>query len=86
MKLKLFYVFLLNVLVSAGSHAQQANPKERMFLPSDTFYGYAQFDLAPPHNEIDPNLCRSDAGSFGGANAPCNALGCRQFRRGQCPL
>jgi hypothetical protein len=94
MKLKLFYVFLLNVLVTAGSHAQQANPKaqERMFLPSDTFYGYAQFDLAPPHNEIDPNLCRSDAGSFGGANAPCNAfarymfsglLEVRPFGRGQ---
>jgi hypothetical protein len=94
MKLKLFYVFLLNVLVTAGAHAQQANPKaqERMFLPSDTFYGYAQFDLAPPHNEIDPNLCRSDAGSFGGANAPCNAfarymfsglLEVRPFGRGQ---
>jgi hypothetical protein len=94
MKLKLFYVFLLNVLVTAGSHAQQANPKaqERMFLPSDTFYGYAQFDLAPPHNEIDPNLCRSDARSFGGANAPCNAfarymfsglLEVRPFGRGQ---
>src|SRR6266851_3487685 len=94
MKLKLFYVFLLNVLVTAGSHAQQANPKaqERMFLPSDTFYGYAQFDLAPPHNEIAPNLCRADAGSFGGANAPCNAfardmfcglLEARPFGRGQ---
>jgi hypothetical protein len=94
MKLKLFYVFLLTVLLTAGSHAQQANSKaqDRMFLPSDTFYGYAQFDLAPPHNEIDPNICRADAGTFGGVNAPCNAfarymfsglLEVRPFGRGQ---
>jgi len=72
-------ISLLVVIIAAfssGSQAQQ--PKgaatERMFLPSDTFWGYAQFDIAPPHNEIDPNLCRADAGTFGGANAPCNAF------------
>ncbi len=58
--------------------AQQAHPtienSERMFFPRDAFWGYGQFDLAPPHNEIDPNLCRADAGKFGGANAPCNAF------------
>jgi hypothetical protein len=46
--------------------------KDRFFLPKDAFYGYAQFDLAPPHNEIDPNLCAGNAGSYGGANAPCS--------------
>jgi hypothetical protein len=45
---------------------------DRFFLPHDTLWGYAQFDLAPPHNEIDPNLCTSNAGSYGGVNAPCS--------------
>ena len=63
-----------------------------MFFPSDTFYGFAQFDLAPPHNEIDPNLCASNAGDYGGANAPCSEfarymlsglLEVRPFGRGQ---
>ena len=48
--------------------------KERMFFPRDTFWGYAQFDLSPPHNEIDPNLCKANAGDYGGVNAPCNAF------------
>jgi len=47
---------------------------ERMFFPHDTLWGYAQFDVAPPHNEPDPNLCRADAGNQGGVNAPCNAF------------
>src|SRR5215813_1225065 len=60
----------------AGSQAQlaSASANERMFFPSDTFWGYAQFDLAPPHNEIDPNLCAANARNYGGANAPCNAF------------
>lgn len=48
---------------------------DRMFFPRDMFWGYAQFDIAPPHNEVDPNLCRADAGGQGGVNAPCNAFG-----------
>ncbi len=46
----------------------------RRFLPKDTFWGWAELDLAPPHNEIDPNLCAADAGqaAYGGANAPCS--------------
>jgi len=48
---------------------------DRFFLPHDTFWGYAQFDIAPPHNEIDPNLCASNAKQFGGVNALCNAFG-----------
>jgi len=69
----------LLAVIAALSLLCQAQPpahvnSERMFLPSDTFWGYAQFDIAPPHNEIDPNLCRADAGKFGGVNAPCNAF------------
>jgi len=70
-KISLLFVVLG---LCAGSQAQQARPADRMFLPSDTLWGYAQFDIAPPHNEIDPNLCRADAGNFGGVNAPCNAF------------
>src|ERR1700730_11257673 len=92
--MKLFYVLFLTLALTAGLQGQQTNVKgqERMFLPSDTFWGYAQFDLAPPHNEIDPNLCSANAGSHGGAGAPCNAfarymfsglLEARPFCRGQ---
>ena len=48
------------------------NAGERMFFPSDMFWGWAQFDLSPPHNEVDPNLCAGNAGGYGGVNAPCN--------------
>ncbi len=67
-------VLVLLAVISAPSEAQQDEGSSRMFLPSDTLWGYAQFDIAPPHNEIDPNVCRADAGSFGGKNAPCNAF------------
>ena len=45
---------------------------ERMFFPHDMLWGWAQFDLAPPHNEVDPNLCAGNAGDYGGVNAPCS--------------
>jgi hypothetical protein len=73
--MKLLGFFAITTLICAGLQAQQMHVKqERMFFPSDTLWGYAQFDVAPPHNEIDPNLCASNAGNFGGANAPCNAF------------
>jgi hypothetical protein len=74
--MKQFFLLLPVVLLAVGSQAQVTNTSlgDRMFFPSDTFWGYAQFDIAPPHNEIDPNLCRADAGKLGGANAPCNAF------------
>ena len=74
--MKQFCLLVLLAIVAISAQAQQrkAVPEERMFFPSDTFWGYAQFDIAPPHNEIDPNVCRADAGSFGGKNAPCNAF------------
>lgn len=72
--MKQICLLVLIATLCAGSQAQQAKGAERTFLPSDTLWGYAQFDIAPPHNEIDPNLCRADAGSFGGVNAPCTAF------------
>src|SRR5919109_5156152 len=64
------------VLVSLRSLAQErpALGSDRLLFPRDSLWGYGQFDLAPPHNEIDPNLCRANAGEFGGVNAPCNAF------------
>ena len=63
------------------SAAQQAPtfwvpaPEERWWLPKGNWiYGWAEFDIAPPHNEPDPNLCAANSGDFGGANATCNAF------------
>jgi hypothetical protein len=47
---------------------------DRLLFPSDMFWGWGQFDIAPPHNEIDPNICRADAGIAGGVNSPCTAF------------
>ncbi len=49
---------------------------DRLFFPKNWYWGWAQFDLAPPHNEIDPNLCAANAGApqFGGKDAPCSAF------------
>ena len=51
-----------------------ANAGARMFFPRDMLWGWAQLDLAPPHNEVDPNLCAGNAGAvqYGGASAPCS--------------
>jgi len=71
---------------------KEKDTQDRMFFPRDTLWGYAQLDLAPPHNEIDPNLCAGNAGTYGGVNAPCSEfarymlsglLEIRPFGRGQ---
>jgi hypothetical protein len=58
---------------TAGSSKPAANG-ERMFFPKDWYWGWAQFDLAPPHNEVDPNLCAANAGQYGGKNSQCSAF------------
>jgi hypothetical protein len=69
---RLLWIFLCLVLSGAARAQDPAlQDSDRMFFPRDTLYGYAQFDLAPPHNEIDPNLCNANAGQYGGVNAPC---------------
>ena len=63
----------LNVQNDSSSGVwHDAGPNDRMFFPKDMFWGWAQLDLAPPHNEIDPNQCAGNAGQYGGANAPCS--------------
>ena len=49
-----------------------AGAEDRMFFPHDMFWGWAQFDLAPPHNEVDTNQCTGNACDYGGVNAPCS--------------
>jgi hypothetical protein len=72
--MKSIHLVVWIVTFGAVCGAQQNPSKERTFWPSDAIWGYGQFDIAPPHNEIDPNLCRADSGNFGGSNAPCNAF------------
>ena len=70
---RLLSLFLCLICCSvAGAQSSQDGGQDRMFFPHDTFWGYGQFDLAGPHNEIDPNLCASNAKDFGGKNAPCS--------------
>ena len=50
-------------------------PEERWWLPKGNWiYGFAEFDIAPEHNEPDPNLCAANSGAFGGVNATCTAF------------
>ena len=56
------------------SSSTPASNADRMFFPKDWYWGWAQFDLAPPHNEVDPNLCAENAGQYGGKNAQCSAF------------
>jgi hypothetical protein len=64
-------VCLLLCGFSPAADKPMTEVNDRFFLPHDTFWGWTQFDVAPPHNEIDPNLCMPNSGSFGGVNAPC---------------
>ena len=63
---------LMCLVVSGVSQAQVTqdasitDTSDRTFFPHDWFWGYTQFDLAPPHNEIDPNLCAGNAKAYGG--------------------
>jgi hypothetical protein len=72
----LFLLLVVPCLLMAESETTPTQPaaSDRLFFPRDAIWGYGQFDIAPPHNEVDPNLCRADSGQYGGVNAPCNAF------------
>jgi hypothetical protein len=57
---------------SSQGSGHDADSGERMFFPHDMLWGWAQLDLAPPHNEIDPNLCSGDVAANGGLQDPCS--------------
>jgi hypothetical protein len=72
-------LFLLLVPCLILAQSAPSSSDARFFMPKDAFWGWGQFDIAPPHNEVDPNLCASNAKSYGGKNAPCNAFGRYMF-------
>jgi len=81
MKQALLWIFvcltmsgMLSAQDSAARSGAPPQATERLLFPRDMFWGYGQVDLAPPHNEIDPNICRANAGIAGGADDPCNAF------------
>jgi hypothetical protein len=45
-----------------------------ILFPKKSFGGFAEFDIAPPHNEWDLNRCSPAAGSIGGRNTECAAF------------
>lgn len=51
-------------------------PEGRMFFPHNSIRGYADFSVAPPHNEPDLGRCSQSHAviiSAGGANSDCTA-------------
>lgn len=73
-------------LVKPVKQAAKEKPSERWFFPRhDWIYGFAEFDIAPPHNEPDPNLCSAKSGNFGGAASTCTAFA-RYIMMGQVEI
>ena len=64
----------VDAISASSSLRRPPHRRQRLFFPKDWYWGWAEFDLAPPHNEIDPNLCAANAGNYGGVNAQCNAF------------
>jgi len=53
---------------------QLESPSSHKFFPKGWVRGYTEFSVAPPHNEVDLNRCKSYAGIYGGAQAQCTAF------------
>lgn len=72
--MKWFFMMFVCLMLACASIAQTAPAEEsnQLFMPKNFVWGYTQFDVAPPHNEPDPNLCAANAGQYGGVNAPCS--------------
>jgi len=74
------------VVAEAAKPFDKPGPQERWFFPSKNWiYGYTEFDVAPPHNEVDPNLCAANSGDHGGANSQCTAFA-RYIMAGQVEI
>lgn len=48
--------------------------QERLFLPHDFLRGYLDFQVAPPHNEVDLGLCPASSGAPGSQTPNCAAF------------
>lgn len=65
--------------------AAEKTGNRRFFPRHDWIYAFAEFDVAPPHNEPDPNLCSAKSGNFGGTTSTCTAFA-RYVMMGQVEL
>lgn len=66
--------------------SRKLDSQERWFFPRRNWiYGFVEFDIAPPHNEPDPNLCAPNAAAYGGANSLCDAFA-RYVMQGQVEI
>jgi hypothetical protein len=72
--LRWMVVFLVLGAFAGAQNGRVPEEKQKLFSVRDMFWGYGQFDVAPPHNEPDPNLCAATAKDDGGKDAPCNAF------------
>ena len=63
-----------STLVEKPSLPMEKPSSGRLFFPKNFIWGYTQFDIAPPHNEPDPNLCAANAGQYGGAAAALHTI------------
>jgi hypothetical protein len=73
-------------VAKAAKASRKAGPQERWFFPQRNWiYGFVEFDIAPPHNEPDPNLCAPNAAAYGGANSLCDAFA-RYVMQGQVEI
>ena len=72
--LTIFIILVIAAAASAQQKPSSAVSGGSLFFPRNFIWGYSQFDVAPPHNEPDPNLCAGNAGDFGGKDTPCNAF------------
>ena len=49
---------------TSGANSDIMAVQDRMFFPHDMFWGWAQLELAPPHNEIDAEPLRCNGKGF----------------------
>lgn len=74
----MLYVFFF----SLAGHAVCADPgvkgvtgsEDRLFFPKNFVRGYVDFEVAPPHNEVDLGLCTLTAPAPSGALPACRAF------------
>lgn len=52
----------------------QSASGERLFLPRNFLRGYLDFQVAPPHNEVDLGLCTPGGETAPGADRPCSGF------------
>jgi hypothetical protein len=60
--------------VDVAAKEAPAAPEERWLFPRNFVRGHLDFEVAPPHNEVDLGLCYADEGTRLGPAARCAAF------------